>query len=154
MKVEMMIRRISGVFCLLAALGCGAAAPERPGTVPVTGTVMYRGKPVDGAVVSLLAEKVPQAATGTTDSTGRFQLSTFGDKDGAVPGSHRATVVKLIPELQQQPGEDANAYTSRVLGKDPGKSSLPAKYASVRTTTLTAQIKADGSNDIQLDLVD
>ncbi len=154
MKFDVMVRRAAGVLCLLAATGCGTAAPERPRTVPVTGTVTYRGKPVEGAVVSLLADKVPQAATGTTSSAGRFQLSTFDDRDGAVPGSHRATVVKLVPELQQQPGEDADAYTSRVFGKDPGKSTLPAKYASVRTTPLTPEIKADGPNELQLDLVD
>ena len=140
-------------FVLFAA-GCGPKPVEKPRTAPVTGVVLYRGKPVEGAMVSLLTEQVSQAATGTTDADGKFTLSTFQPNDGAVPGSHRATVIKLDPELQQKPGEDANAYTSRVLGKDPGRSLLPAKYASVRTTILTPQIKADGPNELRLELMD
>lgn len=143
---------LSGILVLAA--GCGQKAVEQPQTIPVTGTVTYRGKAVEGAVVSLLTEQVSHAATGTTDASGKFTLSTFSPNDGAVPGSHRATIIKLDPALQQQAGEDANAYTSRVLGKDPGRSLLPAKYASVRTTVITPQVKGPGPVDLQLELMD
>lgn len=57
----------------LAGSGCGG----RRELVPVSGTVLFQGKPVDGAQVSLLAPGTPRNAAGMTDGVGRFTLTTF-----------------------------------------------------------------------------
>jgi hypothetical protein len=139
--------RVGLVVCLGVAVGCSGAAEDQPEVFPVSGTVTHKGQPVEGAVVSFTTEGAARAATGTTDAEGKFVLSTYGDGDGAVPGPHKVTVVKVDPELQQREGEDANAYTSRIMGKDPGRSLLPAKYASPTHTPLTANVTAEGPNE-------
>lgn len=83
-------------FCFLC--GCGPKFEKLP-TVPVSGTVTYNGRPVSGARISFLSTmKEGRNATGTTDSSGSFTLSTYlgGTQKaaGAMPGDYTVTVSK------------------------------------------------------------
>lgn len=83
--------RVAMLAAVLAVVsGCG---PKHPETIPVNGSVALDGKPVEGAAVVFTPEE-GRMATGTTDASGRFQLSTFQLGDGALPGTHRVTVAK------------------------------------------------------------
>ena len=73
----------------LAGSGCG-----RPELVPISGTVLFQGQPVDGANVSLYTPGAARNASGMTDSAGRFTLTTFEPGDGAIPGEHKILVCK------------------------------------------------------------
>ena len=81
---------LAGV-CLLALPGCGDG---RPKTIQVTGTVTYRGKPVQGAHVTFTPQG-NRSASGETDAEGRFTLLSFAPGDGAVAGEH---VVKHLSQ--------------------------------------------------------
>src|SRR5260221_10794981 len=71
--------------------GCGEGISV-PSTVPVSGVVKYKGKPLQGIRVTLH----PQAETakptfipsGQTGPDGRFTLSTGAPGNGAPPGSY------------------------------------------------------------------
>ncbi|HWL07938.1 MAG TPA: hypothetical protein VNQ76_06020 [Planctomicrobium sp.] len=151
----MTYRQAFFVLCslpLFVGMGCGSNGVEKPATFPVSGVVIYQGKPVEGATVAFSTEKAPRISSGVTDSEGKFALSMFKAGDGAVAGTHQVTIIKLDPQLQQQPDEDANAYTTRVLGKDPGKSLLPAIYANLSKTPLSAEVSASETNHFQFEL--
>ncbi len=83
------------VGCSLA--GCGSGLKEFP-TAETGGTLACQGKPVANVMVFFepLAEGesavVGKPAMGITDAVGSFQLSTYGDGDGAVVGKHRVRV--------------------------------------------------------------
>ena len=124
---------VIGAILLSSALGCGRS--NRPATTPVTLTITYQGKPVEGATVTLLPESasVP-VATGITDRSGVAKPRTFPDVIGVVPGNYTVTVRKTevqgtLPEGQSlddlPPGQGP---TFREL--------LPAKYASPSTSEL------------------
>jgi len=123
----------------LAVLACLAGCSESK-TAPVSGRVKLK----DGNDVSVLkgysltfeSEDGKTSAVGDVNADGTFQLSTFGANDGAVPGKYRVAI-------NQPPNPDPD--------KPPTKSKLPAKYANLDSSGLTAEIKP-GQNNIELEL--
>jgi len=123
----------------LAVLACVAGCGEGK-TAPVNGRVKLK----DGSDVSVLkgysltfeAEGGKSSAVGEVNADGSFQLSTFGAYDGAVPGKYRVAI-----NQPNNPDPD----------KPPTKSKLPAKYANLDSSGLTAEVKP-GQNNIELEL--
>ena len=74
---------------LASSLGCG-----NNGLAPVSGTVVYKGKPVEKLRVSFSPKPVGENhsvgpfSSGITDSEGKFSLVTRYDDRGAVIGAH------------------------------------------------------------------
>lgn len=111
--------RVMSLMAIFAMIpGCG---PDYPETIPVSGTVTLDGQPVAGAAVVFTPEE-GQKATGTTDASGRFELSSFQLGDGAVPGRHRVTVAKTTVDSGDEekvvfliPQEYGNLQTSELV---------------------------------------
>lgn len=85
------------VGILFATLGCAKSRmPERKAVVPVRGTMMSKGKPLEGAVVSLhpLTDANPRAlrSHGRVGADGTFSLTTYDTADGAPQGEYIVTV--------------------------------------------------------------
>ena len=86
------------VFC-----GCGGAGYNE---VPVSGQVIYNGKPL--ANIHLSFQPIAKdksgfgpGSFGRTDEEGRFELRTvYPDAPGAVPGEHRVTISYEDPTRQ------------------------------------------------------
>jgi hypothetical protein len=72
-----------------------------PATVPVSGVVKFKGKPLQGIRVTLHAQgetsKPEFIPSGQTGPDGRFTLSTGAPGNGAPPGSYLVTFEK--PEI-------------------------------------------------------
>jgi hypothetical protein len=138
--------RIRLAFVLLVVAGCSSSH----GTASVTGTVLYKNQPVDGATVNFLPKgegPTAKPAHGKTDSGGHFTLSTyFGPTEqpsGALPGEYTVTITKI--------DEPQGAYDPH---KDPPlKNHLPLKYSTPQQSPLTATIKG-GSNRPEFKLED
>jgi hypothetical protein len=133
---EFTLRRLGLTLAVLAGLvGCGGGK-----TAPVNGRVKLK----DGSDVSVLAgysltfeaEGDKTSAVGEVDRDGAFKLSTFGANDGAMPGKYR---VAINPPNNPDPD------------KPPTRSKLPARYANLETSGLTAEVKP-GQNNIELEL--
>lgn len=79
-------------------LGCGGV--EEFPRAQVTGSVMCEGKPVPKTLVTFEIKRtgesglVGQLGTAVTDEEGKFVVSTYGEKDGAVIGKHMIRVGK------------------------------------------------------------
>ena len=84
----------AAAVAIVCASGCGAGQPL---TFPVTGRVEYSdGQPLTtGGVVlfeSLDTENTPVTARGAIREDGTFDITTYSEGDGAVPGTHRVLV--------------------------------------------------------------
>ncbi len=114
---------------LLAAIllgpswGCGGGT-DRPAlseTIPVKGTVTYKGQPLTGGTVEFEPRNAGRNARGAIRPDGTFVLSTSKDGDGAVEDLHRVSVLA-------GPGD---------------KVALPGKYAQPQTSGLKADVTRD-----------
>jgi len=96
-------RRNFALLFLLGAVvlgGCGKGISV-PSTVPVSGVVKYKGKPLQGIRVTLHSQtgtaKPEFIPSGQTGPDGKFTLSTGAPGNGAPPGTYVATFEK--PEI-------------------------------------------------------
>jgi hypothetical protein len=144
-------------------VGCSGDAGN-PKVAPVTGTVTYQGKPVGGATVSFIKEGESRSSVGVTDSQGRFQLSTFGNNDGAVIGDNVVTIAKKIASTAAPPATPQTdpmemMKRMRAESEKPAEKvktdELPEKYLDPVASGLKAIVSADSKkNDFKFDLVD
>jgi len=133
------------IVCLLLALvtvGCGSRR-----TLPVEGVVLLDGKPLAGASVQFIPEDKGRAATGETDASGRFMMSTFKPRDGALAGSYKVVIsppTGAIDKTQYASAEDAMSAASRMPKKESPKPSFPQKYSRPDQTPLTQVVPVQG----------
>lgn len=119
------------VALALATTGCG---PKLPTRAQVTGKVMYHGKPLEFGTLMFQPDR-GWPARGTIQPDGTFQMSTYGDNDGALVAHHR---VRIMCYEKQRPGTVVDVD---VPEEGLGKSLIPPKYANVDTSGLTVDVK-------------
>ena len=107
------------------------------------------GKPVEGAQVVLVGEgDNARGAFGASDSSGRFSLRAFEEKDGAVPGTYKVQISKtVVKELSAD--KAANLDGGAPLFYDYG---VPPKYTGFETSGLTAVILESGTTDLTFEM--
>ena len=131
---------------LIFLLGCSSSH----GTASVSGKVLYKDQPVEGATVILHPKAegpTAKPAQGKSDSSGHFTVTTYfgpGEQPtGALPGDYAVTVTKIDePQGTFDPHKDP-----------PPKNHLPAKYSTPQQSPLTVTIKP-GANRPELKLED
>jgi hypothetical protein len=86
-------------------------------------------------------------AYGTTDSSGRFSLRAYAEKEGAIPGDYKVQVSKTIEVRLDGPKGSLD-------GGDPVRFEygVPAKYTGAKTSGLSVTIPDAGNRDINLAL--
>jgi hypothetical protein len=157
----------SGICCITA---CTAEMDAlRRETAPVSGRVTYRGRPVEGALVTFVSGGAnPVPAFDLTDAEGRFKLTTYEDGDGAVLGPHGVAIVKATDGGEHDavllpPGEgneDEENFDSYVPPDDSSapvpviKHLLPSKYSAPETSGLVATISQGRPNEFTFELTD
>ena len=152
---------------LCVCAGCGGSGGLE-GLTNVTGTVTYQGKPVEGATVAFTPEGQGRAASGRTDASGKFSLTTLNANDGAVPGKYKVAVAKVenLDAAAQITAEDMAKMVAGGQGAPAGptprsgakqggmKHHVPEKYENAETSGLTADVTDGGPNDFKFDLTD
>jgi hypothetical protein len=129
---------------VLAASLAGCSKPQQPWeqVYPASGFVKYQGKPLSGALVTLIPEDaaVPSSVrpTAVTDDEGAFEVGTYSVADGAPAGKYKVLVLHYPVE-----GSAENPHA--------GPNDLPVIYAKAETTTLEVNI-AEDENEIPLEL--
>ena len=133
--------RLSSIACLAlaVALFSGCVGSDRPQLAPVSGVVLLDGAPVEGAAVMFVPVAGGRPAQGLTDAQGKFQLTTFNDKDGAILGEHKVgvTKVKVTGVTETADGlsgtiDPANVQETWIV---------PQKYSQPDTSGLTANVE-------------
>ena len=128
------------VSVLLAGSGVSCSSTDSGRFYPVRGQVLFKGRPVAGAMVVL--HPLGPAAAGQkplayTDAEGRFGLTTDRPGDGVPAGEYAVTVVWRRPFYDSE-------------GK-PGPNLLPARYADPKKSGLKATVKS-GKNEFIFEL--
>lgn len=162
-------RLLVALVAVAFLIGC-TAGTDRPKTVKVTGTVTYNGTAVDGATVTFgPASAEGHAASGKTNASGQFTLSTFEQGDGAVPGTYIVTIFKTeggetaagtatdedaaYREMEAQ-GVDVLSGTGGGAASEV-KDLLPTKYKDPGSTPFKGQeVKETGENNFTFNLED
>ena len=108
-------------FCALSIswqiIGC-----DRPSSiVPVTGTVLLDGKPLEGAAVLFHPEADERPAVGITDNLGTFYLTTRTQGDGGRVGINRVSITKERNDPTKHDAEEESQNFTLVT---------PPQYAS------------------------
>jgi hypothetical protein len=131
---------------VVLAAGCAKAPPP---LVPVGGVVRLDGKPLKHVLVRFIPKDDhgrDYLASGVTDDAGRFQLACAG-KPGACAGENRVLVAEgPLPEHLVNDQAGLARYYDTLSGRP-----LPARYASLINSPLTAQVQA-GQTEYDLDL--
>jgi hypothetical protein len=130
----------AGLALAVLASGC-AKEPPKPWekVYPAKGTVKYKGKPLGGAMITLIPQDAafPDSVrpSATTKDDGTFELGTYSRSDGAPAGAYKAVVLHFpVVGPKENPS--------------PGPNDLPAKYARPESTDLTVQV-SESETDIQ-----
>lgn len=153
---------------LLPLAGCFGGGDQwtknLPQTVKASGVVTHNGTPVENASV-VFAPIAPgeHAASGRTDSRGRFELKAFPSKDGAVPGKYRVAVSKTVEKMMKyeiaavDAGEDAEHAEeddeSPQFEEGVGwENVLPKQYANPNNSGIELEIPEDGTASLEIEL--
>ena len=117
--------------CMLTVLnGCRGEQP--PKCYPVRGQVKFNNQPAAEAQVVFhpvsTGVDMPRPIA-VCDSEGKFELNTFGGKDGAVPGEYRITVELRAPQ-------DVGGELVRQ-----GPNLMPPRYADPQSSGLTFTVQ-------------
>lgn len=142
------------VVVAIAICGCGSGNPD---TAPATGSVTYNGKPVEGASVQFSPEETGgKGASGKTDASGNFTLTSYEEGDGAVPGKYKVTIYKRDESAVKTAEEEHDAAGGAAADAPSAapKELLPVKYKKIETSGLTAEVKADTDNTFKFELTD
>lgn len=142
---------IAIIFHLFVVIGC---APKHPPRAKVTGTVTYKGKPIEnGTIVFEVAGNRP--ATGKIVNGKIVNVTTFESNDGVSIGtakiaiSAREEVVETIPESGDPSGGGGMRANYMGMG---AKSLIPPHYGNPSTSNLSATIEKGKENVIELKL--
>jgi hypothetical protein len=146
-------KRACSVLMLLTAFavtGCG----NRPSKV--TGTVTLDGTPVEGAHVTFSpVDGKGRSASGGTSSGGKFELTTFKENDGALPGEYKVTVTYRDPiEFDKPPATGIDAMKSGQKAQPKAKKAkydIPPSYGDEKSTPLPT-VKVPTSGPVALEI--
>jgi hypothetical protein len=143
----------SFVFLIAMATLCGCGGSEGPALSPVSGTVLYKNKPITGATVTMISEK-GMISNGFTDNDGKFRMTT-GGRPGVPVGNAKVGIAKMSGsttiDVKALKPEDMRKMQSEGGGvaKDlTPKSEIPVKYADPAKSKLVAAVNPDGKKNV------
>lgn len=141
--------RLTRVVALLAVplgilmSGCDSG----PVMVPVTGSIVYKGKTLEYGSVMFQPVGVDGAmpARGKIESDGTFRLHTTKPGDGVVVGKSQVRVTAFAAQREEAAG---NQHQEMALGK----SAVPRRFQNFSTSGIVVDVTPDMPLPITIDL--
>ncbi len=137
------------LLALLAGCGESVVVPKWPDTVPCEGTVTYDGKPLTEAQILFIpdASTTGQGASGTTDASGKYSLSSRNSAGetvkGIIPGKYRVSFSRMVkPDGAPWIPDPANPVGPASIG---AREEMPLKYSDPANSLQLAEVKAGGA---------
>ncbi len=163
MTLNRTMRWVSVTSMFLVLNSCSSEVGEP--TYPVSGTIMQKGKPIEGAIVAFTPTTTGLAASGSTDAAGVYKLTTKTNGDGAVLGKYSVSITKYEsptdsakPEQVAKSQKPSSGYpagyseTLSNIASMPSKNLLPPKFANPATSKLEADVtKGPNKFDFNVD---
>jgi len=158
------------VSAVLVMTSCGTTDDGLGQRFPVSGKVTYNGNPLEKGSISFVPEDGKGIGASGAIQNGSYTMSTGGNNDGAPAGKYKVTITAKEDSLAKAKADFEKARAARkntsgtedlaiiprqfmVKAEAEAKSLIPAGYGDSRTTTLTAEVKAQ-SNSIDFTLSD
>jgi hypothetical protein len=119
--------------------GCGGSR----GRVPVTGTVLFDGKPLESGTIRFGGDQ-GAAGVGQIDN-GSFSLSETGSQKGVLPGKYDVFIASWVEERGsvRTDGSFSPGITRiPLLYLDPEKSGLKAEVVKGKANRFTFEVKS------------
>jgi len=138
---------------LVVIFGCSDEFPKR---YSVTGTVTYKGQPVEKGNITFKPTGTEGMPAAGTIEKGEFSLTTVNADDGAVPGQYSVVVTAVdvdLTQMQKHAGGGAGHHDDIIKAARKAKPLVPTKYAIPDTSGLKATVEAK-SNTFNFDLTD
>ena len=134
---------------LLPGCGEGVVEPNWPDTVPCDGTVTLDGKPLTETQVLFIPDvsTTGQGASGTTDASGKYSLSSRNSKGeivkGIIPGKYRVAFSRMVkPDGSVWVSDPANPVGPATVG---AREELPTKLSNPANSLQLAEVKGGGA---------
>lgn len=145
------VKYLVPVLVVGLASGCGGGGTGEKKTFPVSGKVMFDGKPmVGGGSISFvpMAKKDARSAGGAINDDGTYSVMTYKEGDGAVPGEYRVVINQVTVKEPENKGDESPlpAVTASVAPNDV----IPAIY-SQENSPLTIKVE-EKENKVDFDL--
>lgn len=146
---------VPGLISAVFAVGCGggSSGPIEP-LVPVGGTLLIDGQPLDGVVVTFIpdiADKERQGGSGTTDGSGAFTIKHLGQN---LPG---LAVGKYTVACSRMRLSDGSAAPEVKSGSQPDPAnirieSLPVNLTNPNPKDPATQVVIPKDGNLKLEL--
>lgn len=159
----MRVAVVLGFLLSSCLVGCdGGSGFEAP--VLVSGKVTFAGKEVDGATITFLSKAGLRSASGYTDKSGNFKLTSVKTDDGASPGEYAVTISKQEAKgggsatVDISSGNFGENYGARMGAAGAGKMEsvtnniLPVKYSKAEESGLVRSVVKGDKNEFIIDL--
>ena len=143
--------RFLSLLVITSLFGCGSS--DTLTLAPVTGTVLFKGKPLSGATVTMISEK-GQMANGFTDGEGKFRMTT-GGRPGVPVGLAKVGISKMAGNAASSDNKKVKPEDMVIMQKAGGgvakdlvpKSEIPSKYSKPEESKLTAAVDKNGNKN-------
>jgi hypothetical protein len=119
----------------LATVGCGAAKDPH-GRLPLSGTILLQGKPLDAGTIEFLPSDPKRSGARTIIRAGKYQVPR---EQGVPPGTYRVLISSPEPSKSAEP-VGPPGHKLPPLGQE----RIPLKYN--RDSRETVEVKADAEN--------
>ena len=145
-------RRLPMWAVLLAGVvGCGGSEPvddrlaalDPKNLVPVSGVLTVGGKPMPTLVITFLPPSGPALATAETDKGGKYVLRSMGGP-GVLPGGYKVAISYMVSDEGEPQGMAARSSLIQGPGMLSAKEQLPAEYADLGRSKLSAKVGPQG----------
>jgi hypothetical protein len=138
-RVIRVFRLALWVLLLSSIVGCG----DNRGRVPVTGSVLFDGKPLESGTIRFGGD---QGAAGVGHIVnGRFSLNESGSQSGVLPGKYDVLIASWIEERGSvRPDGSFSPGTTRIplTYLDPEKAGLKAEVVKGQSNRFTFEVKS------------
>ena len=122
----------------LMMTGCGDGIKDAPKVAPVTGTVLWNGKPLEEGTI-VFHPTSGRSASGIIKGGKIVEVTTTTKGDGAPVGDNKVTVFATKPDPKDTSGMGTISL-------------IPEKYNDVKKSGLNAIIKGNEENTVAFDL--
>ena len=160
-----------GILGVLTAAGCSSNSVVYPEVATVVGVVTLDGQSLEKATITFVPE-AGRSSSGVTDSSGKYSLHYTGTIRGAMLGTHRVMIKKMVPDKNSTAsavGQFMDKATSQMLKSSglpvttaaDGAENQPLKPLMINAvgpqysgleSILTASVKPD-TNELDFHLV-
>lgn len=117
---------IVGIVVVFAGCGEPPKGGPRVEVFPVSGEVFVGGEPAKGAFVNLHTAGAAVPSSGQVDESGKFEIATYGQADGAPVGTYKLTVTWPAPQ--------------GISGRLDGPDRLNGRYSDPAKSTFEVQV--------------